>query len=56
MGDTNTRYTTSGEPIATFAADNAFTDAWVEPARGGTAPPSRHPRPDLRRDHLGGIL
>lgn len=38
MGDTNTRYTTSGEPIATFAADNGLTDAWVNLIRGGTAP------------------
>ena len=38
MGDTNTRYTTSGEPIAAFAADNGLTDAWVRLVRGGTAP------------------
>lgn len=38
MGDTNTRYTTSGEPIASFAADNDLTDAWVQLIRGGTAP------------------
>lgn len=38
MGDTNTRYTTSGEPIAKFATDNSLTDAWVHLIRGDNAP------------------
>ncbi|WP_030171535.1 jacalin-like lectin [Spirillospora albida] len=38
MGDTNTRYTRTGDRIAQFAADNGLTDAWVRLARGGTAP------------------
>ncbi|MDK1475379.1 jacalin-like lectin [Streptomyces sp. 549] len=37
-GDTNTRYTRSGDTIADFAAANGLTDAWVERARGGTPP------------------
>jgi hypothetical protein len=38
MGDTNTRYTRSGDTIAEFAAANGLTDAWVQLVRGGTAP------------------
>ncbi|MEH0474629.1 jacalin-like lectin [Streptomyces sp. B21-097] len=38
MGDTNTRYTRSGDTIAEFAAANGLTDAWVELIRGGTPP------------------
>ncbi|WP_406836186.1 jacalin-like lectin [Streptomyces sp. AHU1] len=38
MGDTNTRYTRSGDTIAEFAAANGLTDAWVQTVRGGTAP------------------
>jgi hypothetical protein len=38
MGDTNTRYTRSGDTIAEFAAANGLTDAWVELVRGGTPP------------------
>ncbi|NHD18231.1 MULTISPECIES: jacalin-like lectin [Actinopolyspora] len=38
MGDTNTRYTREGDDIADFASDNGLTDAWVQRARGGTAP------------------
>ncbi|MFF5185937.1 jacalin-like lectin [Streptomyces sp. NPDC000345] len=38
MGDTNTRYTRSGDTIAEFAAANGLTDAWVQLIRGGTAP------------------
>ncbi|WP_199044527.1 hypothetical protein [Glycomyces salinus] len=37
-GDTNTRYTRAGDPIAGFASDNGLTDAWVELARGGDEP------------------
>jgi len=38
MGDTNTRYTRSGDTIAEFAANNGLTDAWVKLIRGGSAP------------------
>ncbi|MFD5813638.1 jacalin-like lectin [Streptomyces sp. NPDC127038] len=38
MGDTNTRYTRSGDTIAEFAAANGLTDAWVRLVRGGSAP------------------
>lgn len=38
MGDTNTRYTRTGDTIARFAADNGLTDAWVQRERGGVAP------------------
>ena len=38
MGDTNTRYTRSGDTIAEFAAANGLTDAWVKLVRGGTPP------------------
>ncbi|WP_128435013.1 jacalin-like lectin [Streptomyces cyaneus] len=38
MGDTNTRYTRSGDTIAEFAAANSLTDAWVQLIRGGVAP------------------
>ncbi|MET9435851.1 jacalin-like lectin [Streptomyces sp. NPDC006551] len=38
MGDTNTRYTRTGDTIAEFAAANGLTDAWVELVRGGTPP------------------
>ncbi|MFE1288916.1 jacalin-like lectin [Streptomyces sp. NPDC058751] len=38
MGDTNTRYTRSGDTVAEFAAANGLTDAWVQLVRGGTAP------------------
>ena len=37
-GDTNTRYTRTGDGIADFAADNGLTDAWVDLIRGGDAP------------------
>lgn len=40
MGDTNTRYTRSGDTIAKFATDNGLTDAWVQLVKGGTPPPS----------------
>ncbi|MEH0588027.1 jacalin-like lectin [Streptomyces sp. B21-106] len=38
MGDTNTRYTRSGDTIAEFAAAGGLTDAWVKLVRGGTPP------------------
>ncbi|MFF7446523.1 MULTISPECIES: jacalin-like lectin [unclassified Streptomyces] len=38
MGDTNTRYTRSGDTIAEFAAANGLTDPWVQLVRGGSAP------------------
>lgn len=38
MGDTNTRYTRSGDTIAEFAAANGLSDAWVQLVRGGSAP------------------
>ncbi|MFF3420629.1 jacalin-like lectin [Streptomyces sp. NPDC002698] len=38
MGDTNTRYTRSGDTIAEFAAANGLSDAWVQLVRGGTPP------------------
>ncbi|MFD7974543.1 jacalin-like lectin [Streptomyces sp. NPDC059071] len=38
MGDTNTRYTRTGDTIAEFAAANGLTDPWVELIRGGTPP------------------
>ncbi|MER6031329.1 jacalin-like lectin [Streptomyces sp. NPDC001851] len=38
MGDTNTRYTRSGDNIRTLADDNSLTDAWVRLVRGGTTP------------------
>ncbi|MER7482567.1 jacalin-like lectin [Streptomyces sp. NPDC126510] len=38
MGDTNTRYTRSGDTIAEFAATNGLTDPWVKLIRGGTPP------------------
>jgi hypothetical protein len=38
MGDTNARYTRTGDTIAAFAASNGLTDAWVKLKRGGVAP------------------
>lgn len=38
MGDTNTRYTRSGDNIRTLADENGLTDAWVRLAKGGTRP------------------
>ncbi len=38
MGDTNTRYTRSGDTIRTLVDDNGLTDAWVRLVKGGTAP------------------
>jgi hypothetical protein len=38
MGDTNTRYTRSGDNIRDLAGNNGLTDAWVSFVRGGTPP------------------
>ncbi|MFD3836294.1 jacalin-like lectin [Streptomyces sp. NPDC058642] len=38
MGDTNTRYTRSGDNIRTLADENGLTDAWVQLAKGGIRP------------------
>ncbi|GHI02522.1 endonuclease [Streptomyces cellostaticus] len=38
MGDTNTRYTRTGDNIRTLVDDNGLTDAWVQLVKGGTAP------------------
>ncbi|MEO3781968.1 jacalin-like lectin [Actinocorallia sp. B10E7] len=43
MGDTNTRYTRTGDTIAEFAAANGLTDAWVQHERGGVAPAKGSP-------------
>ncbi|WP_433360332.1 jacalin-like lectin [Actinoplanes sp. CA-142083] len=39
MGDSNARYTRTGDTIASFAQRNGLTDAWVQLERGGVAPP-----------------
>ncbi|MFD1047708.1 endonuclease/exonuclease/phosphatase family protein, partial [Kibdelosporangium lantanae] len=38
MGDTNTRYTRTGDTIRDFASRNGLTDAWVRLERGGVPP------------------
>ncbi|MFE3741430.1 jacalin-like lectin [Streptomyces sp. NPDC059096] len=38
MGDTNTRYTRTGDNIRTLVTENGLTDAWVKLVRGGSAP------------------
>ncbi|MFF0731757.1 jacalin-like lectin [Streptomyces chartreusis] len=38
MGDTNTRYTRTGDNIRTLVAENGLTDAWVQLVKGGTPP------------------
>jgi hypothetical protein len=38
MGDTNTRYTRTGDTILSFAQSNGLTDAWVRLERGGVPP------------------
>lgn len=38
MGDTNTRYTRTGDNIRTLVGENGLTDAWVQLAKGGTPP------------------
>ncbi|MGP3984571.1 jacalin-like lectin [Streptomyces sp. KR80] len=40
MGDTNTRYTRTGDNIRTLVSENGLTDAWVQLVRGGSAPPA----------------
>jgi hypothetical protein len=44
-GDTNTRYTRTGEAIASFVASNGLTDAWVKLIRGGVPPAAGSPAP-----------
>ncbi|TQL67774.1 hypothetical protein FB381_1656 [Nocardioides albertanoniae] len=53
MGDTNTRYTTPGDRIAQFAADNGLTDAWVQIPRGGDAPEQGEPPLGCPSDNPG---
>jgi hypothetical protein len=53
MGDTNTRYTRTGDRIAQFAADNGLTDVWVRLVRGGTAPAQGSPTLDCPGTGLG---
>ncbi|MEV1120214.1 jacalin-like lectin [Actinosynnema sp. NPDC049800] len=38
MGDTNTRYTRTGDNIRDLVRANGLTDAWVERVRGGVEP------------------
>ncbi|MDC0773632.1 jacalin-like lectin [Streptomyces sp. HD] len=38
MGDTNTRYTRTGDNIRTLVSENGLTDAWVRLVKGGTPP------------------
>nr|WP_107907795.1 jacalin-like lectin [Streptomyces chartreusis] len=38
MGDTNTRYTRTGDNIRTLVTENGLTDAWVQLVKGGTPP------------------
>ncbi|WP_405591000.1 jacalin-like lectin [Streptomyces sp. NBC_01092] len=38
MGDTNTRYTRTGDNIRTLVSENGLTDAWVQLVKGGTPP------------------
>lgn len=38
MGDTNSRYTRSGDIIQELRDDNGFTDAWVKLVNGGQTP------------------
>ncbi|RYP05602.1 hypothetical protein DL765_009803 [Monosporascus sp. GIB2] len=38
MGDTNTRYTRTGDNIRTLVTENGLTDAWVKLVKGGTPP------------------
>jgi hypothetical protein len=43
MGDTNSRYTRTGDIISEFAADNGLTDAWIQLERNGNAPTAGSP-------------
>ncbi|WP_171111133.1 MULTISPECIES: jacalin-like lectin [unclassified Streptomyces] len=38
MGDTNTRYTRTGDNIRTLIAENGLKDPWVDLVKGGTPP------------------
>jgi hypothetical protein len=38
MGDTNTRYTRSGDNIRTLVSENGLKDPWVDLIKGGTPP------------------
>ncbi|MFF9773348.1 jacalin-like lectin [Streptomyces sp. NPDC013978] len=38
MGDTNTRYTRTGDNIRSLVSDNGLTDPWVQLVKGGVAP------------------
>jgi hypothetical protein len=38
MGDSNTRYTRTGDTILSFAQSNGLTDAWVQLERAGVPP------------------
>ncbi|WP_217236781.1 jacalin-like lectin [Streptomyces sp. AC555_RSS877] len=38
MGDTNTRYTRTGDNIRTLVTENGLTDPWVKLVKGGAAP------------------
>jgi endonuclease/exonuclease/phosphatase family metal-dependent hydrolase len=38
MGDTNTRYTRTGDNIRTLVSENGLTDAWAKLVKGGTPP------------------
>ncbi|MBE1877446.1 jacalin-like lectin [Myceligenerans pegani] len=42
-GDTNTRYTRTGDAIAEFASANGLSDPWVDLVRGGDAPDPGEP-------------
>jgi endonuclease/exonuclease/phosphatase family metal-dependent hydrolase len=42
-GDTNTRYTRSGDAIAEFASANGLSDPWVDLVRAGDAPDKGEP-------------
>lgn len=42
-GDTNTRYTRTGDMIAEFASANGLSDPWVDLVRAGDAPDSGEP-------------
>ncbi|MFE9745734.1 jacalin-like lectin [Saccharothrix saharensis] len=43
MGDTNTRYTRTGDNIRDLVHPNGLTDAWVELVRGGVEPAAGAP-------------
>ncbi len=38
MGDTNTRYTRTGDNIRSLVSENGLTDPWVQLVKGGVAP------------------